>query len=149
MTAKPASSTKQLLRASSDDQAAMTFPLPDSGFGFHAQQAVEKLYKALIVSRTGNHPHKHDLKALRERVESLGFRLPLCGFNLERLSEYAGDARYDEPIPLAEEERLLLRTCVAELRAYVLTQTDAGDKLDATPDSQTPTDTNDKTGKQL
>ena len=116
MTANPASSTRQLLCASYDDETAMTFPLPDSGFGFHAQQAAEKLYKTLVVSRTGNHPHEHDLKSLREWVKSLGLRLPLCQFNLERLSEYAGDARYDEPIPLNQKERSLLKTCVAELR---------------------------------
>jgi len=137
-----------LLRASSDDEVALTFPLPDSGFGFHAQQAVEKLYKALIASRTGNHSHTHDLKSLRERVESLGLHLPVCGFNLERLSEYAGDARYDEPIPLDEQERRLLKTCVTELRAYVLIQVQTYDPPNPETDSPTHPNTDNKTGTQ-
>ncbi len=132
MTAKPASSTRQLLRASSDDEAALAFPLPHSGFGFHAQQAVEKLYKALIADREGNHPFGHDLVSLRKRVESLRLHLPVCAFQLERLSDYAGDARYEEPIPLGENERSLLRTCIAELRAFVLSE------LRADPASQHP-----------
>lgn len=34
MTAKPVVSIEQLLRASSDDEVALQYPLPDSGFGF-------------------------------------------------------------------------------------------------------------------
>ena len=137
MTAKPVPSTKQLLRASSDDEAALAFPLPHSGFGFHAQQAVEKLYKALIVDRAGAHPYSHDLVSLRKRVESLEWRLPVCAFNLDRLSDYAGDARYEEPIPLQDEERSLLRTCIAALRAFVLSELQA-DSTSQPPSQRKP-----------
>ena len=120
MTGKQASSTAQLLRASSDDQVSLTFPLPDSSFGFHAQQAVEKLYKALIAHHRGSHTFSHDLLSLRKSVEACGETLPPCGFRLEDLTEYAGDARYDEPMPIDEPTRKLLRQCIAELRAFVL-----------------------------
>jgi hypothetical protein len=120
---RQAASTKQLLRASFDDETALQYPLPHSGFGFHAQQAVEKLYKALLVSRLGRYPFSHDLTSLRKSVEACGITLPHCGFTLERLSEYAGNARYDDPIPLGEEERLTLRGCIADLRKFVQQKT--------------------------
>lgn len=120
MTVKPATSTEQLLRASSDDEQALQYPLPDSGYGFHAQQAVEKLYKALLGSRQGKFPFSHDLHSWRKRVEDLGFKLPICAFRLEELSDYAGNARYDDPLPLDEETRVRLRACIAALKTYVL-----------------------------
>ena len=122
MTARPVASIEQLLRASSDDEVALKYPLPDSGFGFHAQQSVEKLYKVLLAFRNGQYPFSHDLKSLRKRVEAAGITLPQCSFRLEELSEYAGNARYDDPIVTAEETRLLLRSCIADLRSFVLKQ---------------------------
>ena len=126
MTGKQPSSTTQLLRASSDDQASLIYNLPDSSFGFHAQQAVEKLYKALIAHHTGSHTFSHDLLSLRKSVEACGETLPSCKFRLEELSEYAGNARYDEPMPLDEPTRELLRQCIGQLRAFVLLRLTSG-----------------------
>ena len=123
MTTKPAISIKQLLRASSDDEDALRYPLQDSGYGFHAQQAVEKLYKALIARRQGRYPFSHDLKSLRKHLESLGCELPVCAFRLEELSDYAGNARYEDPMPLSEATRAVLQDCIAALRRYVLSET--------------------------
>ncbi len=120
MTAKPVASIDQLLRASFDDEETLQFPLPDSSFGFHAQQAVEKLYKVLLAFHNGQYPFSHDLKSLRKRVEAAGITLPPCSFRLEDLSEYAGNARYDAPIAISEQTRLLLRQCITELRMFVL-----------------------------
>jgi HEPN domain-containing protein len=100
----------------------LQFPLPDSGFGFHAQQAVEKLYKILLAHRNGKYPFSHDLKSLRNRVEASGISLPSSSFRLEDLSEYSGNARYDAPIAIPNETRLLLRQCIADLRSFVLDQ---------------------------
>lgn len=38
----------ELLHASRDDEETLGLPVNDRTFGFHAQQAVEKLFKALI-----------------------------------------------------------------------------------------------------
>lgn len=122
MTAKRVASIEQLLRASSDDEATLQYPLPDSGFGFHAQQAVEKLYKALLAFHNGQYPFSHDLQSLRKRVEAVGVVLPFCTFRLEDLSEFAGNARYDEPIVITEETRILLRQCIADLRLFVVSE---------------------------
>ncbi len=80
LTAKPVASIEQLLRASSDDEKALQFPLPDSGFGFHAQRAVEKLYKALLAFRNGQYPFSHDLKYPRKHVEAAGIRFLFVNF---------------------------------------------------------------------
>ncbi len=122
MTAKRVASIEQLLRASSDDEATLQYPLPDSGFGFHAQQSVEKLYKVLLAFHNGQYPFSHDLQSLRKRVEAAGISLPFCAFRLEDLSEFAGNARYDEPIVISDQTRLLLRQCIADLRSFVVSQ---------------------------
>jgi HEPN domain-containing protein len=126
MSESPATTIAKLLRASSDDEQAMTFPLPDSGFGFHAQQAVEKLYKVLLDHKLGKFPFSHDLLSLRKRLEAAGLQLPPCVFRLEDLSDYAGNARYDDPIALDDPTRETLRRCVADLRRFVLEEISSG-----------------------
>ena len=123
MTERPATSIELLLRASSSDEETLGFPVPDAAFGFHAQQAVEKLMKALLTSQTGSYPFTHDLLSLRKRIERSGITLPLFPFNLEKLTEYAGNSRYDVPFPLDDDLRLLLQRAIAELRSFVLQQT--------------------------
>ncbi len=115
MNAKPVSSIEKLLRASSDDERTLEFPLPDSGFGFHAQQAVKKLYKCLLFARQGTFPFSHDLHALRLRVEAQGLALPSSSFRLEELSEYAANARYDDPILLTSRRG---RPCESASRIF-------------------------------
>ena len=39
----------RLLNASARDEVVLVYPLPDEVLGFHAQQAIEELYKALIT----------------------------------------------------------------------------------------------------
>lgn len=120
MTGTRVSSIEKLLRASSSDEETMLLPVPDAAFGFHAQQAMEKLMKALLVSRTGTHPFSHDLLSLRKGIEKTGLALPRCPFPIERLTEYAGDARYDDPIPVNDDERKVIRECVVVLRLFVM-----------------------------
>ena len=59
-------------------------------------------------------------RRFRKRVEAGGTQLPILSFRLEELSEYAGNARYDEPLPLDEPTRELLRNEIATLREFVL-----------------------------
>jgi len=119
MTGPKVSSIEKLLRASSSDEATLLFPIPDPAFGFHCQQSVEKLYKALLVARTGTHPFTHDLLSLRKALEKTGLILPVCSFPIERLVEYAGDARYDDPIPLSDNDRIVMQDCIKVLREFV------------------------------
>ncbi len=51
-----------MLRKAAEDRTAIGFDLPASIFGFHAQQAIEKLLKALIAFRGATYPRTHDLR---------------------------------------------------------------------------------------
>lgn len=57
--------TELLLQRSAEDEATMLLEgIPAAAFGFHAQQAIEKLLKALIAARGGKYPRIHDLEKL-------------------------------------------------------------------------------------
>ena len=50
--------------------------IADSVLGFHAQQAVEKALKGLLVSAGWELRHTHDLRFLVQQAESLNLQLP-------------------------------------------------------------------------
>ena len=55
-----------LLRKAAED-AAIVFldaEIPESIFGFHAQQAAEKLLKAVLIARGVEFPRRHQLRTL-------------------------------------------------------------------------------------
>jgi len=62
----------------------------DRAFGFHAQQAVEKLLKALIGGHEVRYEYTHDLRTLIERLTLLNEELPGDTILLESLTDYAG-----------------------------------------------------------
>lgn len=64
------------------------------GATFHAQQCVEKIIKAILLSRNIDFPRIHDLAALGHLCEQSGLILPLSEDSLELLSGYGVEARY-------------------------------------------------------
>ena len=83
---------------------------PDEDWGFTAQQAVEKLFKAWIVLADRQPPRVHDLEDL---VALAGQQVdPL----LLELQVFAVEARYEEgPFPLPAPRQELLALVEAEL----------------------------------
>lgn len=76
---------------------------PDEEWGFTAQQAVEKLLKALIVLRDERSPFTHELRDLADRA---GVALSA---DLLALQTYAVEARYSPsafPLPSPRSEIL-------------------------------------------
>ena len=61
---------------------------------FHAQQAVEKALKAVLLHRSVVFPLTHDLVALAEIATNAGVVLPKWGDELSGLNPYAVEARY-------------------------------------------------------
>ena len=61
---------------------------------FHAQQAAEKLLKALLVSGGELVPRTHDLSALLGRSSSVGYSVEELREDCERLQPYAVLIRY-------------------------------------------------------
>ena len=75
----------------------------DETLGFHAQQAAEKLLKALLCYLGIDFPRTHDLSVLLELLGSQGVDLRPEHASLERLTPFGTTFRYDEV--LSEESR--------------------------------------------
>jgi HEPN domain-containing protein len=86
---------------------------------FHAQQAVEKLLKALIGAHGEKYQYTHDLGELIRHVEALGDTLPVPSRSLVDLRLYAGRWRYQEPAALSAEDRKELLSKIRLLREFV------------------------------
>ena len=98
-----------------DPQAA------DETFGFHAQQAAEKLLKAALVARGLVYPRTHRLGDLLDLARDRGLALPVEFDRLHGLTPFAVEYRYEF---FAEEvDTPLDRPAVSEevrrLRAWV------------------------------
>ena len=95
-----------LYRIATQDRRAFQNLNADAGMDlrivcFHAQQAVEKLLKTVLVSRGAVFSRTHDLAHLAELLTQAGAQLPLPTEVLSRLNPYAVIFRYDDlDIPL-------------------------------------------------
>ena len=81
-----------LLEAAERDIAALrgmgdASVFADEVFGFHAQQAAEKLFKAWLASLGETYPHSHDLAALLDILNA-------CGMDVARFDEMVDYTRY-------------------------------------------------------
>lgn len=66
----------------------------DAPVGFHAQQAVEKAFKAAIASRDQDFPFTHDIGLLMQLCQDAGLELPVDLAETDRLTPYAAAIRY-------------------------------------------------------
>lgn len=94
---------------------------PEAAVGFHAQQAVEKLLKAMLFLAGVAPPRTHNLTQLADLIAASGMDLPPECEVLRWLTPYAvlyryeGDADEDEERLARQEVRVSLR----RLRAWV------------------------------
>jgi HEPN domain-containing protein len=109
----------ELSHASSDDELVLYVQLPDRIFGFHDQQAVEKLLKMLILGNGQRHEFTHDIQKLTDAAKDLGEVLPAHPFPIADLTDYAGGFRYTEPKELTPIEPDNIRETVRILRQHV------------------------------
>ena len=85
------------------DKLADDPEIADDVIGFHAQQAVEKLLKAVLANRNVEYPRVHDIDRLVDVLESHDGSLPPQARQLDELTPWATQLRYDE---LLDMERL-------------------------------------------
>ncbi len=112
--------TELLLRKSAvDEQTLQVEKLHDLIFGFHAQQAVEKLLKALLARLGKQYPRSRDLERLRADLLSVGEKLPSVPAVLADLNDYAVEYRYDDPLPPIVLDRDKAIETVKILREFV------------------------------
>jgi len=71
--------------------------------GFHAQQASEKLLKALLMAKNIPYRRTHDLTELIDLLVDNGLKFPEPLMEIRTLSPFAVDFRYDY-IPEEKEE---------------------------------------------
>jgi HEPN domain-containing protein len=73
--------------------------ISDETLGFHAQQAAEKLIKALLALGGHEYPRTHDLGLLLDLLASLDVQIPEALLTVEILTPFATVFRYDD-LPL-------------------------------------------------
>lgn len=115
-----------LLRKAAEDEALLdevveSIRVSDAIFGFHSQQAAEKLLKATLSGAGVLYPFTHRLRDLIELIRGSGIDLPEVFDALDLLTPFAVEYRYDA-LPEEEEEALdrhATHTMLAQLRVWV------------------------------
>jgi hypothetical protein len=106
------------------DEVLDSIRISDSVIGFHCQQAVEKLLKALLSFKAIRFRRTHDIVELIDLLADNDHPLPEHLSSLDYFTPYAVEFRY-ELFPLAAEEgldRQSARVLVAQLRSWVEAQ---------------------------
>ena len=111
---------KMLLKAAEDEASIQLDELPDGPFGFHAQQAVEKLIKALLSQLNIPFEKTHDLARLTKLLNAAGEPLPPTPMPLGDLNDFAVFYRYDLLFQFAAPDREDVRSTVRLIREHVL-----------------------------
>jgi HEPN domain-containing protein len=94
----------------------------DEMWGFHAQQAVEKLIKAMLSHAQVRYPFTHRLRELAELAQNSGVAVSVRFETLLDLTPYAAELRYSI-LPRQESDAPLDRagvlSLIEELREHV------------------------------
>jgi HEPN domain-containing protein len=93
--------------------------IPAPIFGFHAQQAVEKLLKALLSQRGIKYPRTHDLEKLVLQLLNAGENLPATPLALKELNGYAVQFRYDDPLVIPTPDPVKATATVRIIHEFV------------------------------
>ena len=121
-TTKPTQSQILLVKAAEDEKALGAHNLSDSILGFHAQQAVEKLIKALLAQFNVDFEKTHDLERLQTALAALGESLPPTPIPLDQLSDFAVVYRYDLLFQFDSPDVTELIETVRLIREHVVTR---------------------------
>jgi len=94
--------------------------------GFHAQQAIEKLLKALLISKIIPFRRTHDLGELTDLCSEHGIKVPDELYDVDELTPFAVEYRYDIFTPASSEKfsRRGALERVKTMHRWVLSQVD-------------------------
>lgn len=84
-----------LIKAAEDESIVQLPGVPDGPFGFHIQQAVEKLLKALLCQLAVKYRRTHDLDYLVTLLQDSGETIPTGIVDIGQLESYGVAYRYD------------------------------------------------------
>lgn len=112
-----------LLRKASQDRLALEKliddpEIEDDLLGFHAQQAAEKILKALLAARGVDYPKTHNLRVLIELLAAEDIRLPAKLAEIDRLTQFGTTFRYDTTSSVDATERVLWLEWIHALRSF-------------------------------
>jgi HEPN domain-containing protein len=119
-----------LIKAAEDETVAQLSGIPDGRFGFHCQQAVEKLLKALLCQIAVKFNRTHDLEYLVTLLLDHGEALPRSVGNIDQLESYGVAYRYDALPEIAVLDRAAAIEAVRLIREHIVARIAA---LSATP----------------
>ena len=93
---------------------------PDEVIGFHAQQAVEKMLKAVLALRSVRYRRTHDLVELIDALRDNGIVFPNELEEVRLLGPFATEYRYDDlPCDGAPPvDREWIRECIRRTRSW-------------------------------
>src|ERR1700738_2213987 len=94
-----------LIKAGEDEMTLKVVEITDAIAGFHAQQAVEKLIKALLSVLGVPFEQTHNLERLCTAIETIGERLPSTPLSPGELNDFAVVYRYDLLFQIAAPDR--------------------------------------------
>ena len=116
-----------LLRKAEQDMTVLeippqTWPVPDEVWGFHAQQAAEKLIKSVLAWRDVPFPFTHRLFELADLLSDSGLPFPVQFELLLDLTPFAADLRYSELSTRDDPQldRVHLLSLIHQLRQWVV-----------------------------
>ena len=116
---KPPSGSGVLLSKAAEDEEVLDAALAgakisDEIFGFHAQQAVEKLLKARLTSLDVDYPKVHNLLTMVELLDAAKESLPNDLSDLFHLTPFATTFRYEEVEEFVVLDRAKTRAKIAQ-----------------------------------
>lgn len=91
--------------------------ISDATWGFHAQQALEKILKAALFKTGLEFPKTHDLVFLATLLHDKKILLPFPLEELEELTTYAVNWRYDDDAPVSLD-RQQVRNMIKTFRSW-------------------------------
>lgn len=113
-----------LVRKALEDEAllvevAASGRISNEIFGFHAQQAAEKLLKAALSEFSILFPRTHNLRLLMDLLADNGHVLPSNLTNLDELTPYGTLFRYEAMTDDVHLDRQTVLTRIRDLRRFV------------------------------
>jgi len=113
-----------LARKAADDIALLCEIIPSNNisneiFGFHCQQAAEKLLKALLSQAGIVYPRTHNLRLLMDLLMDAGHGLPTDFADLDKLTPFGTLFRYEDLPAEVTLDRALLLALINSLHEFV------------------------------
>jgi hypothetical protein len=109
-----------LIKAAEDETVLSAAGIPDGPFGFHVQQAVEKLLNALLSQLSIEYKLTHDLNQLELQLRDAGEALPTGLEDFSRIGAFAVTNRYDDIPEFHVLNRQAAITTVRLIREHVI-----------------------------